>query len=31
MEYPNGVVFTNTQEKAGDTFVQESQRVIDEE
>ncbi|GAA9360494.1 hypothetical protein TH0628_06840 [Helicobacter pylori] len=25
------VVFTNTQEKAGDAFVQESQRVIDEE
>ncbi|GAA9220369.1 hypothetical protein Taiwan894_07250 [Helicobacter pylori] len=25
------VVFTNTQEKAGDAFVQESQRVINEE
>ncbi|GAA9574148.1 hypothetical protein UBN68_09560 [Helicobacter pylori] len=28
---PTIVVFTNTQEKAGDAFVQESQRVIDEE
>ncbi|MFP5989709.1 GTPase [Helicobacter pylori] len=28
---PTIVVFTNTQEKAGDAFVKESQRVIDEE
>ncbi len=28
---PTIVIFTNTQEKAGDAFVQESQRVIDEE
>ncbi|GAA7925723.1 GTP-binding protein [Helicobacter pylori] len=28
---PTIVVFTNTQEKAGDTFVQEAQRVINEE
>ncbi len=28
---PTIVVFTNTQEKAGDVFVKESQRVIDEE
>ncbi|GAA8932292.1 hypothetical protein SLK237_05140 [Helicobacter pylori] len=28
---PTIVVFTNTQEKAGDAFVQESQRVINEE
>ncbi len=28
---PTIVVFTNTQEKAGDAFVQESQRVADEE
>lgn len=28
---PTIVVFTNTQEKAGDAFVKEAQRVIDEE
>ncbi|MDI9251691.1 GTP-binding protein [Helicobacter sp. 219-2] len=28
---PTIVIFTNTQEKAGDAFVQESQRVINEE
>ncbi|AVV96265.1 hypothetical protein CEP77_00615 [Helicobacter pylori] len=28
---PTIVVFTNTQEKAGDAFVKESQRIIDEE
>ncbi|GAA8699870.1 hypothetical protein oki298_10130 [Helicobacter pylori] len=28
---PTIVVFTNTQAEAGDAFVQESQRVIDEE
>ncbi len=28
---PTIVIFTNTQEKAGDAFVQESQRVVDEE
>ncbi|GAA7569449.1 hypothetical protein JP0023_07620 [Helicobacter pylori] len=28
---PTIVVFTNTQEKAGDAFVKESQRVVDEE
>ncbi len=28
---PTILVFTNTQEKAGDAFVQESQRVINEE
>ncbi|AIN76200.1 hypothetical protein K747_13280 [Helicobacter pylori UM032] len=28
---PTIVVFTNTQERAGDAFVQEAQRVIDEE
>ncbi len=28
---PTIIVFTNTQEKAGDAFVKESQRVIDEE
>ncbi len=28
---PTIVIFTNTQEKAGDAFVQEAQRVIDEE
>ncbi len=28
---PTIVIFTNTQEKAGDAFVQETQRVIDEE
>lgn len=28
---PTIVIFTNTQEKAGDTFVKEAQRVIDEE
>ncbi|UOR98262.1 50S ribosome-binding GTPase [Helicobacter pylori] len=28
---PTIIIFTNTQEKAGDAFVQESQRVINEE
>ncbi len=28
---PTIFVFTNTQEKAGDTFVKEAQRIIDEE
>ncbi|GAA9667030.1 hypothetical protein HpVH11_13050 [Helicobacter pylori] len=28
---PTIVIFTNTQAEAGDAFVQESQRVIDEE
>nr|WP_240650891.1 hypothetical protein [Helicobacter pylori] len=28
---PTIFVFTNTQEKAGDAFVKESQRIIDEE
>ncbi len=28
---PTIVIFTNTQEKAGDAFVKESQRVVDEE
>ncbi|GAA7801146.1 hypothetical protein JP0179_05790 [Helicobacter pylori] len=28
---PTIVIFTNTQEKAGDAFVQESQRIINEE
>ncbi len=28
---PTIVIFTNTQEKAGDAFVQEFQRVVDEE
>ncbi len=28
---PTIVIFTNTQEKAGDAFVQEAQRVINEE
>ncbi|MGT0070576.1 hypothetical protein V5H82_04250 [Helicobacter pylori] len=28
---PTIVIFTNTQEKAGDAFVQESQKIINEE
>lgn len=31
MNIPTIVVFTNTQEKAGDAFVQETKEIIDEE